>query len=124
MPVAATRLADVGAGDPQPLVLGGSAQHPLEQLAVAGLELGSFLKAAARNADPGRERVADRLEVAETQRPWLARESADAGVDLDTGKGVGEERAELRLETADLSPQLGARQPLVTVDPQVGVPCQ
>jgi hypothetical protein len=61
MPVAATRLTDVGAGDPQPLVLGGSAQHPLQQLAVAGLELGLILQPAPRHADPGRERVADGL---------------------------------------------------------------
>ncbi len=91
MPVATTRLADVGAGDPQPLVLGRSAQHPLQQLAIAGLELGPILQPSARFADPGRQRVADGLEIAETQRPRLAREGTDAGVDLDAGEGVGEE---------------------------------
>jgi hypothetical protein len=97
-------------------VLGRSAQHPLQQLAVAGLELDLFLQPAPRDADLGRERVADGLEIAEAQRPRLAREGADAGVDLDAGKGVGEERGELRLETTDLTPQLDSGEPLVAVN--------
>jgi hypothetical protein len=115
MPVATTRLTDVGARDSQPLVLGGSGQHPLEQLTVAGLELGPILQLAPRDADPSRKRVSDRLEVAETKGPRLLREGADAGIDLDTGEGVGEERAELSLETADLTPQLNPGEPLVAV---------
>lgn len=55
MPVAATRLTDVGARDLQPLVLGWSGQHLLQQLTVAGLELGPILQLVARDADPGRE---------------------------------------------------------------------
>jgi hypothetical protein len=96
-------------------VLGRSAQHPLQQLAVAGLELGPILQSVPGHADPGHKRVADGLELAETQGPRLLREGADAGVDLDTGEGVGEERAELRLETADLTPQLDSGEPLVAV---------
>jgi hypothetical protein len=96
-------------------VLGGSGQHLLQQLTVAGLELGSILQPAARDSDPCRERVADRLEVAETQGPRLLREGADARIDLDTGEGVGEERAELSLETADLTPQLNPGESLVAV---------
>jgi hypothetical protein len=84
-------------------VLGRSGQHLLEQLAVAGLELGPILQLAARDADPGRERVADRLQVAEPKCPRLRRPGTDPGLDLDAGKGVGEERAELRLETTDLT---------------------
>ncbi len=63
----------------------------LQQLAVAGLELGPILQPMPRGANPGRERVADGLEIAETQRPRLAREGTDAGVDLDTGEGIGKE---------------------------------
>ena len=111
--MAAAGLADVGAGDPQPLVLGGSGQHLLQQLAVAGLELGPVLQAPPCDADPGRERVADGLEIAETQRSRLFREGADPGVDLDARKGVGEERAELGFETADLTPQISPGEPLV-----------
>jgi hypothetical protein len=116
MPVATAGLADVGAGDSQPLVLGRRSEHPLQQLAVAGLELCPFLQPQPRGADPGRERIANGLEVAEVERPRLLRAGSDAGVDLDPGEGVGEERAELGLETADLPPQLGTRQPLVAID--------
>jgi hypothetical protein len=115
MPVTAARLADVGARDPQPLVRGRRGEHLLQQLAVASLELGLVPQPAPRHADLGRERVADGLEIAETQRPRLAREGADAGVDLDAREGLGEERAELRLETADLTPQLSPGEPLVAV---------
>ncbi|HEY8809822.1 MAG TPA: hypothetical protein VIM28_07345 [Solirubrobacterales bacterium] len=115
MPVAATRLTDIGAGDPQPLVFRRSAQHPLQQLAVAGLEFGPILQLAPRDTDPGRQRVADGLEIAETQRPRLPRKGTDAGIDLDAGKGVGEDGTELRLETADLTPQLNSGEPLVAV---------
>jgi hypothetical protein len=52
-------------------VLGRSAQHPLQQLAVAGLELGPILQPVPRHADPGHKRVADGLEIAETQGPRL-----------------------------------------------------
>jgi hypothetical protein len=37
--VAAAGLADVGARDPQPLEVLWRVQHPLQQLAVAGLQL-------------------------------------------------------------------------------------
>lgn len=96
-------------------MLGGSGKHLLEQLAIAGLELGPILQPAARDPDPCRERVADRLEVAEPQGPRLLRKSADPGVDLDTREGVGEERAELSLEAADLTPQLSPGESLVAV---------
>lgn len=72
-------------------MLGRGGQHLLEQLAVASLELGPILQPVSRDTYPCRKRVADRLEVAETQRPWLLREGTDTGVDLDTGEGVGEE---------------------------------
>jgi hypothetical protein len=115
MPVAATGLSDVGVGDPQPLVLGGSGQHLLEQLTIAGLELGLVLKSPPCDSDPCRERVADRLELAEAQGPRLLRVGADTGIDLDPGEGVGEEGAKLSLETADLTPQLNPGESLVAV---------
>ncbi len=96
-------------------MLGRSAQHPLEQLAVAGLQFGPIMQPAARDTDPGRKRVADRLEVAEAQGARLARAGADARIDLDPREGVGEERAELRLEPADLTPQLSPGEPLVAI---------
>jgi hypothetical protein len=96
-------------------VLGRSGQHLLQQLAIAGLELGPVPQLALRGADPGRERVADGLEIAKAERPRLPRKGADAGIDLNAGEGVGEKRAELCLETADLTPQLNSGEPLVAV---------
>jgi hypothetical protein len=72
-------------------VLGRSGQHLPQQLAVASLQLGPILQLTSRDPDPGRERVADGLEIAEAKRPRLPRKSADAGVDLHAGEGVGEE---------------------------------
>lgn len=118
--MAAARLADVGAADPQPLVLGRRREHPLEQLAVAGLQLGPFAQLDPRLGDPVGERVADRLQLAEAEHPRLGREGRRPGVEADAGKGVGEERAELGFQAADLPPQLGAGKPLVAADAQRG----
>jgi len=54
-------------------VIGRSSQHPLQQLAIAGLQLGPILQLTPRNPDPGRERIADGLEVAEIKRTRLPR---------------------------------------------------
>ncbi len=72
MPVAAARLAEVGAGDPHPLEVARRGEHPVEQLAVARLQLGALSQCRARVLDPGGEGVADGLELAEVERPWLA----------------------------------------------------
>jgi hypothetical protein len=115
MPGAAAGLADVGTGDPQPLVLGRSGQHPLQQLTIARLELGPILELTAGDADPGRERVADRLQLAQAERPRLICESTDSGVDREARKGLGDQGAKLRFEAADLTPQLDPGEPLVAI---------
>jgi hypothetical protein len=61
--VTAARHADVVARDPQPLVIGGRSHHPLEQLAVACLEIVLPLQGRARVPDPVGERIADPLEL-------------------------------------------------------------
>lgn len=71
MPVAAAGLTDVGSGDLQPLVLGGRRQHPLQQLAIAGLDLGLLLKLAPRVTDPASQRVANSLQFSEAESTWL-----------------------------------------------------
>ncbi len=109
----APRRADVGARDPQPLEIRGRGKHPLEQLPVAGLDLGSLAEGAARLGDPGREGVADPLQLAEADQPRLASRGWHPDVDLDTGKRLGGKAAELVLEAADLAPQLGASEALV-----------
>lgn len=89
--MAAAGLADIGARDLQPLVLGRGGQHPLQQLAVAGLELGLRPQLAPCSADPSCQRIADRLQVAEIQRPRLTRDRRNSGIDLQAREGVGKE---------------------------------
>ena len=114
--MATAGLADVGAGDLQPLVPGGVVEHPLQQLAVARLELGLIAQTAARLADAPGERVAHGLQVAEPERPRLGRDGGYAGVELETGEGLGHQGAELRFEPADLATQLDPSEPLVAID--------
>ena len=96
-------------------MLGRSGQHLLQQIAVAGLQFSPILQLTPRSPDPCRERVANGLEVTKAQRARLSRKSPNASIDLDTWKGIGKECAELRLETADLTPQLDSGEPLVAV---------
>lgn len=109
----ATRLANVGAGDPQPLVLSRCGEHVLEQLAVAGLEFVALPESDAGIGDPVRERVTDALELIEAGDAGLVEIGRHRGVDRQPRKGLGGEAGELVLEPADLAPQLGARQALV-----------
>ncbi|HKI67631.1 MAG TPA: hypothetical protein VJ989_10245 [Solirubrobacterales bacterium] len=114
--MAAAGLADVGAADLQPLVLGRRVEHPLEQLAVAGLELRPFAQLDPGAGDPIGERVPNRLQLAEPQHPRLAGAGSYRGIDLDPRKRLGEKRPELRFQAPDLPPQLHSRQPLVATD--------
>jgi hypothetical protein len=114
--VAAARLADVGAGDSLPPVGGGVGKHPLQGLAVAGLQLGTAGKRATRLGDPRGKGVTDPFQFAEPGDPRLCGAGRDRDVDFNPRKGLGEEAGQLALETADLTPQLGARQALVAPD--------
>lgn len=104
MPVTAAGLADVGARYPHPFVLGGRSQHALQKLAVAGLELGTLSQSQPCLPDPRRQRIADRLQVAQVEGPRLAGDGGDTGVDLHTREGLGEQRGELRFEASYLTP--------------------
>lgn len=107
MPVTAARLADVGAGDPHPFELGWLGQHPLQQLAVASLELCPGAESAARGGHARGEGVAHHLQLAEADQPRLTSDGGDPSVDLEPGKGLRDEVGELPLEATDLAPQLG-----------------
>lgn len=116
MPVAAAGLADVRTGDPQPLVLGRRGQHPLQQLAVARLELGLLLQLPPRFTYPRRQRIANPLQLTQAKRPRLTRYRDNAGVQAQAREGLSDERTELRFESPDLAPQLDTREPLVAID--------
>jgi hypothetical protein len=65
--VAATRLAEVVARDAQPLEVLGTGEHPLEQLVVAGLELGPLTQRLACVLDSIGQGVANRLQLTEVE---------------------------------------------------------
>lgn len=104
MPVTATGLADIGARDPQPLVLGRRPQHAPQQLAVAGLQFGALLQLSPSHGNPPCQRVTYRLQLSQVQRPPLARDGRNPSVDLQAWKGIGEKRPELLFQAADLAP--------------------
>jgi hypothetical protein len=111
--VTATRLADVGVRDSQPLVLSGGGEHLAQLLAVAFLELVAVVQGDAGVGDPSRQSIAYPLQLAKAGDSRRAGESRDAGVDVKARECLGREAGQLTLEAPDLPPQLGARQPLV-----------
>jgi hypothetical protein len=113
VPVAAAGLADVGAGDSQPLVLSRRGQHSPQQLAVAGLDLGLLGERGPRGGDPRCECVAHLLQLLEAGDPRLPEGGGNPAVEREPGEGLGREARELVLEAADLAAQLGAREALV-----------
>ena len=113
MPVTAPGLANVGARDPHPLVLGRRRQHVLEQLAVAGLQLVLLAQGVASGGDPIRQGVANLLELLEPGDTGHGKAGGDPGVELKARKGLSTEASQLVLEAADLAAQLSAREALV-----------
>jgi|GEM_PF-4186601 len=73
----------------------------------------ALVESLAGCADPLGQRVADSLELLEPGDSRLAEPTGDAGVELQSRKGLGAETGELVLEPADLAPQLSARKPLI-----------
>jgi len=116
--VTATGLADVGARDPQPLVLGRRRQHVLQQLAVLRLQFTPLPKRDSSLANPLGERVAHPLELFETGYARLVVARGNAGIEREPGKRLGAKPGELVLETTDLAAQLSAREALVASHPK------
>jgi hypothetical protein len=114
--VAAARLADVGAGDADPLELCRRGEHLAQQLAVAGLHPGSLGQRQAGLGDPLGQFVAQPLQLAEIENAGLGGEPGYAVFDPHPAERLGEEGGQLALEAADLAPQLETRRPLVGID--------
>lgn len=112
MPVAAAGLADVGAADAQPGVLGGGGEERGQKLTVGGLDRGAIGERLPGVADAGREGVAELLELTEVEHPRRPA-GADPVRDLDPAEPLGDEAGQLQLELADLAAQLSAGQPLI-----------
>jgi hypothetical protein len=111
--VPASRLADVGARDPHPLVLGRRRQHPLQQLAVAGLQFVLLAQGLARNGDPLGEGIAHLLQLLEPGDPGHGEAGWDLGIEGEARKCLGAKTGQLMLEATDLTTQLSAREALV-----------
>ncbi len=114
--MAAARLADVGAADPQPAVLRRGGDHRGEQPAVGGLHGVALGERAARVGDTVGERVANLLQLTQAERPRRPR-GRDPVRDVDPAEPRGDQPRELQLEPADLPPQLTPRTPLLDPDP-------
>jgi hypothetical protein len=95
MPVSTAGLAEIGAGDPQPLVIGRGRQHPLEQLSVRGLERGALLEPAPPLGDLGRECIADGLQLSQPERSRLPRAGGHTGVDPEARERLRHDPCEL-----------------------------
>ena len=118
MPVAAARLADVGAADAHPRVALRCDEHVGEKFAVGLLDEGAVGKRAVGLGEAGRERVADLLqltEVEDARRPG----GTDPIGDADPADPLGDQPGELTLELADLPAQLRPGAPLVDIRPSV-----
>lgn len=113
MPTPAAGLADVVARDPHPLVLVRFEEHPLQQLAVAGLDLGPLSQRQAGLGDARREGVAHPLQATEVEGPRRRGDGPHVRGDLHPAEGLAEEAGELTLEPADLASQLSPREAFV-----------
>lgn len=116
MPVATTRLAQVGPRDSQPLVLGRSDEHPLEQLPIGALNLGAIVERSPRLGDPGGQGVAHRLELTEIESFRLHCDRRHRRGESEARKGLAHQARELTLQATDLTPQLSAGEELVATD--------
>ena len=112
MPVAAARLADVGAADADPRVALRGDDHVGKKLAVDLLDEGAPGERPASLVEAGRKRVAHLLELPEPEHPRRPG-GLDPVRDDDPSQPLGDQPPELPLELADLPAQLGAREPLV-----------
>lgn len=115
MPVAAARLADVGAADSQPVVGGGVGQHRGEERPVGLLDRIALGERAPRVGGATRQGIADLLELTEVEHPRRAR-GGDPVRHVDAPEALGDQPGKLTLEPPDLPSQLGTGQSLVDRD--------
>jgi hypothetical protein len=114
--VATARLADVGAADANPRVALRGEQQVGQKFAVGLLDEGPLGERPVGFGEARRERVADLLQLAQVKDARRSGGTDPIG-DVDPAHAFGDQPADLQLELGDLSPQLGAREPLIYLDP-------
>jgi hypothetical protein len=124
--VTATRQAEVVAAHLHPLEIRWRGQHPAQQLVVGGLDQGPLAQSRSRFGNPLGQIVAQPLQLAKVEDPWLGGDGTNAVLDLHPAEGLGEKAGELALEMADLAPQLDPGEALVDLDmePVQAVSCE
>src|ERR1700744_2091496 len=110
--MAAAGLADVGAADAEPGVLGGCGKHVGEELAIGLLDEGALGESALRVGDAAGERGAHFLERAEAEHAGLSG-GLDRVRDVAPAESLDDKARQLTLEPPDLAAQLGPRKSLV-----------
>jgi len=110
--VAATGLADVLVGDADPVVLLGLHHQPLQQLAVALLDIGVISEESAHIREPSEQTVAHLLELPDSEYSG-APGGSDVVGDPTAWKGGDEELCEFQVKVRDLPAQFGAARALV-----------
>lgn len=108
----ATRLANVGTGDPQPLALGRRGEHVAQKLAIALLQLVAPAQRNASVRDPLGKGVSNALQLAEIGDPRRSGQSRNPGIYRKPWERLSRKVAQLPLEAPELAPQLGPGQPL------------
>jgi hypothetical protein len=104
--VPAAGQPELVAADPDPLEVRRRGQHRLQQLGVAALDGGATIEVAARLADPGRELVAQPLQLAEIEKARLGGDRGHAMGDHDPPEPLRQQPAQLALQARHLPPQL------------------
>jgi hypothetical protein len=114
--VAAARLADIGAADPDPRVALRGDEEVGEKFAVGLLDQGALGKGAVGFGEARRKRVADFLQLTEVEDArWPG--GVDPVRDLDPAHALGEEAAQLEIQLGDLPTQLDPGASLVEIVP-------
>src|SRR5919198_549828 len=118
VPVLAAALADVLVGDPNPLVMLRLEQHLLDQAAVLLLHVGSVGEHSAGLLHPGRQVVAQFLELDQAEHPGPA-PRAHVPLEALARPGGAEELCQLLLEPRDLVQQGAPGRTLVGNGPRL-----
>ena len=100
--------------DPLEVLRGG--EHPLNQFAVLVLDPVPLDERFAGLGNAIGEPVANCLQRAEVEHPWLGGEGTDAMRDLGVAERLAEKSRQLSLEAGDLTAQLQPRLALVDCD--------